>query len=74
MRWNNLLQVLSKKPIGKRCDVYSYGIVVWELLTHKFPFEQINEFQIYDHVVTDRKVGCQKPLSTISSDTILELR
>ena len=52
-------QVLSKKPVGRRCDVYSYGIVVWELLTHKLPYEQmINDFQIYNHVVVDKKVSC----------------
>jgi len=51
--------VLAKKPVGRRCDVYSYGIVVWELLTHKLPYEQmINDFQIYNHVVVDKKVSC----------------
>ena len=27
------------KPYSKRCDLFSYGIVLWELVTHKVPFE-----------------------------------
>ena len=36
-------QIKGKKPISKQCDVYSYGIVVWELLTHKIPFEDVTD-------------------------------
>ena len=58
----DISQVLSKKPVGRRCDVFSYAIVVWELLTHKLPYELINDFEIYPHVVKQEKVGCQLPL------------
>ena len=32
-------QVIIGKPYSKRCDLFSYGIVLWELVTHKVPFE-----------------------------------
>ena len=38
-----LQKVLENKPTSKQCDVYSYGIVVWELLTHKIPFEDVTD-------------------------------
>jgi len=50
--------VLQNKPISKRCDVYSYAIVVWELLTHKIPFEDITNFlEICWKVVTEKEVS-----------------
>ena len=30
-----------KSPLSQACDVYSFGIVVWEILTHKLPFEGV---------------------------------
>ena len=53
-----LLKVLQNKPISKQCDVYSYAIVVWELLTHKIPFEDITDsFQICWMVATNNEVN-----------------
>ena len=43
----------SKKPkicavfvidIGK--DVFSYGVIVWEMLTRQLPFHKMNDFQV----------------------------
>ena len=33
------------------CDVYSFGLVVCEMLTNKIPFEDIHEFAIINRVV-----------------------
>ena len=52
------MQVLETKPISKQCDVYSYGIVVWELLTHKIPFEDVTTiYEICKTVVENKEVG-----------------
>ena len=51
-------KVLDNKPISKQCDVYSYGIVVWELLTHKIPFEDtVTYHELHKVVVKDKKVS-----------------
>ena len=51
-------QVIENKPISKQCDVYSYGIVVWELLTHKIPFEDVPDLLgICQRVVSCKEVG-----------------
>ena len=51
-------KVLENKPISKQCDVYSYGIVVWELLTHKIPFEEAGtDHDLYKMVVMDKEVS-----------------
>ena len=53
-----IVQVLDSKPISKRCDVYSYGIVVWELLTHKTPFENLTTiYEICEKVVKNKEVS-----------------
>ena len=50
--------MLENKPISKQCDVYSYGIVVWELLTHKIPFEEAGtDHDLYKMVVMEKKVS-----------------
>ena len=52
------VQIIESKPISKQCDVYSYGIVVWELLTHKIPFEDVTDLlQIYQRVALNKEVG-----------------
>ena len=30
-----------RDPVSKLCDVYSYGIFLWELLTHQQPFSDV---------------------------------
>ena len=51
------LKVLENKRISKQCDVYSYAIVIWELLTHKIPFEDVTDFfQICRRVTANHEV------------------
>ncbi len=43
----------SENPISKAWDVYSYGIVLWELLTHKVPFEDVPDLELPNKIVND---------------------
>ena len=35
-------QVIKGEPYSKRCDLYSYGVLLWELATYEIPFEGLN--------------------------------
>ncbi|XP_074329800.1 serine/threonine-protein kinase STY46-like isoform X2 [Apium graveolens] len=38
-------EVIEHKPYDHKADIYSFGIVVWELLTGKLPYENITPVQ-----------------------------
>jgi len=44
-------EVLGRKTYGNKVDTYSYGIVLWEMLTKQIPFRDKSTAEIYDHVV-----------------------
>lgn len=44
-------EVLKKNHYTEKADVYSFGIVMWEVLTRDVPYADINQFQIIVEVV-----------------------
>eukprot|EP01087_Luapelamoeba_hula_P010598 TRINITY_DN2811_c0_g1_i2.p1 TRINITY_DN2811_c0_g1~~TRINITY_DN2811_c0_g1_i2.p1 ORF type:complete len:711 (-),score=170.90 TRINITY_DN2811_c0_g1_i2:53-2185(-) len=51
-------EVLSDKPYDEKADVYSFGILLWELLTGGIPYQEEgfkNLDQIFAHVVMEGK-------------------
>lgn len=39
-------EIIRNEPVNDRCDVYSYGVVLWELLTRQTPWEGMEPAQI----------------------------
>lgn len=39
-------EVLRNEPSDEKSDVYSYGIILWELVTEKIPWESLNSMQV----------------------------
>ncbi|XP_013398993.1 mitogen-activated protein kinase kinase kinase 20 [Lingula anatina] len=39
-------EVIQSLPVSETCDTWSYGVVLWELLTHEVPFKGIEGFQV----------------------------
>lgn len=39
-------EVLRDEPFDEKSDVYSYGVVLWEILTQKIPWEHLNPMQV----------------------------
>ena len=53
---HSLFQVMDNEPVTKQSDVYSYGILLWELMTHKVPFSDLSGPAVISKVL-EGKVG-----------------
>ena len=45
----------TQKP-NLACDVYSFGILLWEIVTHKVPYEGMGIEAILTQVIKENKV------------------
>jgi len=37
-------EVIEKKPYGSQCDIYSIGVIFYQIIYGDFPFVEKNEF------------------------------
>lgn len=63
-------EVLSNGKITEKADVFSFGVLVWECLTGREPWQHLNPFQIiYQVCFTDQQLdvpeGCPPALAAL---------
>ncbi|XP_033636072.1 mitogen-activated protein kinase kinase kinase 20-like [Asterias rubens] len=39
-------EVILGEPVSEKCDTFSYGVVLWELLTREVPFKGVDGIQV----------------------------
>lgn len=39
-------ELLTKGDVSTKCDVYSYAIILWEMLSSSHPFKGLDIFQV----------------------------
>lgn len=62
-------EVMLGEEFNEKADVYSFGIVLWEILTRKEPFSQYSDYDIFVAAICDE--GVRPP---IPDDCIPSLR
>ncbi|KAL2644139.1 hypothetical protein R1flu_011726 [Riccia fluitans] len=63
-------EVICHMPYNRKVDVYSFGIVLWELCTSKLPFEGMSFVQLAHAVASD---NYRPPISEVSSSAFTKL-
>ncbi|XP_041693032.1 mixed lineage kinase domain-like protein [Coregonus clupeaformis] len=58
---------------NKECEMYSFGIVLWEIATCKIPFRDCSDKEVYQRVCEDKYTeplpeGCPKQLGELIND------
>ncbi|KAI9117906.1 hypothetical protein K1719_011048 [Acacia pycnantha] len=54
-------EVLRNEPSNEKCDVFSFGVILWELMTQSVPWNNLNSLQV---------VGVQ--ISSVTAGTVIQ--
>lgn len=46
-----ILKVLANQRYNEKADIFSYGIILWELLTRTCPYEGMNAVRSFNRLV-----------------------
>ncbi|KAE8695426.1 hypothetical protein F3Y22_tig00110713pilonHSYRG00006 [Hibiscus syriacus] len=66
-------EVLRKEPSNEKCDVYSFGIILWELAPLRLPWSGMNPMQVVGAVgFQDRRLDIPKELDPLVARIIWE--
>ncbi|KAL8159578.1 hypothetical protein V2J09_001115 [Rumex salicifolius] len=66
-------EVLRNEPSNEKCDVYSFGIILWELATLKLPWSGMNPMQVVGAVgFQKQRLEIPKEVDPLVARIILE--
>jgi tRNA A-37 threonylcarbamoyl transferase component Bud32 len=66
-------EVLNSQKYNERADMYSLGIIIWELFTGKCPYEKMNQIEIAVNVVEKRMRPAYPPYLTAQQKWLLDV-
>ncbi|RYR52574.1 hypothetical protein Ahy_A06g027473 isoform D [Arachis hypogaea] len=66
-------EVLRNEPSNEKCDVYSFGVILWELATLRLPWSEMNPMQVVGAVgFQNRRLDIPKEVDPIVARIIWE--
>ncbi|KAK8651504.1 hypothetical protein V6N13_141105 [Hibiscus sabdariffa] len=66
-------EVLRNEPSNEKCDVYSFGVILWELATQRLPWSGMNPMQVVGAVgFQNRRLDIPKELDPLVARIIWE--
>jgi len=66
-------EVFQNKKYSEKCDIYSYGVILYELMTHLIPFKEVNAFRIPSAVVKGQRPAFPPNMSQLAPKAYIEL-
>jgi len=58
-------EVMTGKKFNERTDVYSYGIILWQMITKKDPYVQYSDFRVFREAVVKKGERPEIPKDTL---------
>jgi len=70
IRWT-APEALSMRIISRACDVWSFGITLWEMIERQIPYQQIATYDVIQHVESGNRLN--RPSKVQIPDSLWEL-